>query len=224
MKLTAEQITYIENYIKSFDIKYYEVYMEILDHMILSVEAILEENKEITFEDAVLKAKVDGFGKKGFRGMMDEKLKLAQNQARKQNNKMIKEYFTFPKIVMTIAVFVGFFLFLMLFDDPRKSYVFSSATVFFIGLFQYFYFNKFLKIKKLYILKAQMINVGFSLFFSVFQLSNSVLVLGKETIDFNHVLMRLFMTFVFTFSLISLLVYIEIRKKTIEEIKTQIFV
>ena len=69
-----------------------------------------------------------------------------------------------------------------------------------------------------------MINVGFSLFFSVFQLSNSVLVLGKETIDFNHVLMRLFMTFVFTFSLISLLVYIEIRKKTIEEIKTQIFV
>lgn len=224
MKLTAEQITYIENYIKSFDIKYYEVYMEILDHMILSVEAILEENKEITFEDAVLKAKVDGFGKKGFRGMMDEKLKLAQNQARKQNNKMIKEYFTFPKIMMTIAVFVGFFLFLMLFDDPRKSYVFSSATVFFIGLFQYFYFNKFLKIKKLYILKAQMINVGFSLFFSVFQLSNSVLVLGKETIDFNHVLMRLFMTFVFTFSLISLLVYIEIRKKTIEEIKTQIFV
>ena len=224
MKLTEEQITYIENYIKSFDIKYYEVYMEILDHMILSVEAILEENKEITFEDAVLKAKVDGFGKKGFRGMMDEKLKLAQNQARKQNNKMIKEYFTFPKIMMTIAVFVGFFLFLMLFDDPSKSYVFSSATVFFIGLFQYFYFNKFLKIKKLYILKAQMINVGFSLFFSVFQLSNSVLVLGKETIDFNHVLMRLFMTFVFTFSLISLLVYIEIRKKTIEEIKTQIFV
>ena len=47
MKLTKEQITYIENYIKSFDIKYYEVYMEILDHMILSVEAILEENKEI---------------------------------------------------------------------------------------------------------------------------------------------------------------------------------
>ena len=224
MKLTAKQITYIENYIKSFDIKYYEVYMEILDHMILSVEAILEENNEISFEDAVVKAKNEGFGKKGFKGMMDEKLKLAQKQARKQNNKMIKEYFTFPKVVMTVAVFVGFFLFLMLFDDPRKSYVFSSATVIFIGLFQYFYFNKFLKIKKLYILKAQMINVGFSLLFSVFQSSNSVLVLGKETLDFNHILMRLFMTSVFTFSLISLLVYIEIRKQTIEELKTQIFV
>ena len=48
--------------------------------------------------------------------------------------------------------------------------------------------------------------------------------LGKESLDFNHILMRLFMTLVFTFSLISLLVYIEIRKKTIEELKTQIFV
>ena len=40
--------------------------MEILDHMILSVEAILEENNEISFEDAVLKTKVEGFGKKVF--------------------------------------------------------------------------------------------------------------------------------------------------------------
>ena len=118
MKLTEEQITYIENYIKSFDIKYYEVYMEILDHMILSVEAILEENKEITFEDAVLKAKVDGFGKKGFRGMMDEKLKLAQNQARKQNNKMIKEYFTFPKIV---TAFISSDLEFISLHDSRTS-------------------------------------------------------------------------------------------------------
>ena len=60
-------------------------------------------NQCIVFEDAVLRAKMEGFGKKGFRGMMDEKLRLAQNQARKQNNKMIKEYFTFPKIMMTVA-------------------------------------------------------------------------------------------------------------------------
>ena len=152
MKLTEEQITYIENYIKSFDIKYYEVYMEILDHMILSVEAILEENKEITFEDAVLKAKVDGFGKKGFRGMMDEKLKLAQNQARKQNNKMIKEYFTFPKIVMTLSVFVGYFVFLGFFDDPKKININCIVFIGLLAILQFVYFWKFRKIKVLYCL------------------------------------------------------------------------
>ena len=224
MKLTEEQITYIENYIKSFDIKYYEVYMEILDHMILSVEAILEENKEITFEDAVLKAKVDGFGKKGFRGMMDEKLKLAQNQARKQNNKMIKEYFTFPKIMMTLSVFVGYFIFLGFFDDPRKAHGIISSALMFFGFSQYLYFKKFQKIKNFYILKTHLLNFASILLFPIYQLSNSFLIFGKESIDFDHFLTRLFMTIVFTFLLISLLVYIEIRKKTIAELKTQIFV
>ena len=224
MKLTEEQITYIENYIKSFDIKYYEVYMEILDHMILSVEAILEENKEITFEDAVLKAKVDGFGKKGFRGMMDEKLKLAQNQARRQNNKMIKEYFTFPKIVMTLSVFVGYFVFLGFFDDPKKININCIVFIALLAILQFVYFWKFRKINKLNVLKTQVLSNMYFLSFSVVNITQLFYNLGKETLDFNHILMRLFMTSVFTFSLISLLVYIEIRKKTIEELKTQIFV
>ena len=224
MKLTEEQITYIENYIKSFDIKYYEVYMEILDHMILSVEAILEENKEITFEDAVLKAKVDGFGKKGFRGMMDEKLKLAQNQARKQNNKMIKEYFTFPKIVMTLSVFVGYFVFLGFFDDSKKININCIVFIALLAILQIVYFWKFRKINKLNVLKTQVLSNMYFLSFAGVNITQLIYNLGKETLDFNHILMRLLMTSVFTFSLISLLVYIEIRKKTIEELKTQIFV
>ena len=224
MKLTEEQITYIENYIKSFDIKYYEVYMEILDHMILSVEAILEENKEITFEEAVVKAKVEGFGKNGFRGMMDEKLKLAQNQARKQNNKMIKEYFTFPKIVMTLSVFVGYFVFLGFFDDPKKININCIVFIGLLAILQFVYFWKFRKINKLNVLKTQVLSNMYFLSFAGVNITQLIYNLGKETLDFNHILMRLFMTSVFTFSLISLLVYIEIRKKTIEELKTQIFV
>ena len=224
MKLTTEQINYIENYIKSFNIKYYEVYMEILDHIILSVEEILEENAAITFEDAVLKAKIEGFGKDGFRGMMDEKLKSAQKQARKQNNKMIKEYFTFPKIVMTLTVFIGYFLFLQFFDDPRKAHAIIATVLIFFGLSQYLYFKKFQKIKSFYILKTHLLNFASMLLFPIYQLSNTILIYGKDSIDFNHFLIRLFMTTVFTFLLISLLVYIEIRKKTIEELKTQIFV
>ena len=224
MQLTKEQILYIEDYIKGFDVKYYEIYMEILDHMILSVEAILEQNKEIVFEDALLIAKTEGFGKKGFRGMMNEKVKLAQNQARKENNKKIKEYFTFPKMVLAIGVFVVYYFFLSFFDEPNKFFASTTGALVFIGFFQLFYFWKFRKFNKLYVLKTQMLNVTFSLFFAVFQLSNSFLILGKDTLDFNHILSRLFMTLIFTFSLISLLVFIEVRKRSVEELKTQIFV
>lgn len=224
MKLTAEQISYIENYIKSFNIKYYEVYMEILDHIILSVEAILANDSEISFEDAVLKAKVEGFGKKGFRGMMDERLKLAQIQARKQNNRMIKEYFTFPKIVMTLTVFIGYFLFLMFFEDPKKINIICIVFIGLLAILQTVYFWKFRKINKWNILKTQVLSNMYFLSFAGVNITQLIYNLGKETLDFNHILMRLFMTSVFTFSLISLLVYIEIRKKTIEELKTQIFV
>jgi hypothetical protein len=224
MKLTEEQITYIENYIKSFDIKYYEVYMEILDHMILSVEDLLDNNKEVTFEEAVVKAKVEGFGKKGFRGMMDEKLKLAQVQARKQSNKKIKEYFTFPKIMMTLTVFVGYFLFLGFFDEPMLTNLLSISVIAFLSIFQLVFSYKYRKQNGMHLIKYQILNQMYSLSFIALNITNALNILGKEYIEFNNILMRLFMTSDFTFSLISLLVYIEIRKKTIAELKTQIFV
>jgi len=224
MKLTTEQITYIENYIKSFDIKYYEVYMEILDHMILSVEDLLENSNEVAFEEAVVKAKVEGFGKNGFRAMMDEKLKLAQKQARKQNHKMIKEYFTFPKIMKTLTVFVGYFLFLGFFDEPMLTNLLSISVIVFLSIFQLVFSYKYRKQNGMHILKYQILTQMYSLSFIALNITNALNILGKESIDFNHILMRLFMTSVFTFSLISLLVYIEIRKKTIEELKTQFFV
>lgn len=224
MKLTENQTTYIENYIKRFDIKYYEVYMEILDHMILSVENILEKDKEISFEDAVVKAKVEGFGKKGFKGMMEEKQKLAQKQASKYNFKRIKEYFTFPKIVLTISIFVVYYWFLSFFENPAKPNMIAVLLVGFMAIFQIAYSWKYRKINKLHILKTETLNNSFTMAFLGTHITQAYTNLGKESIDFNHILMRLFMVLVFTFSLISLLVYIEIRKKTVEELKTQIFV
>lgn len=224
MPLNSDQIKEIETYINSFNIKYYEIYMEILDHMILSVETILIENKCISFEDAVVKAKAEGFGKKGFREIMNEKVKLAQKQARKYNSNQIKEYFSFPKIALTIGVFLGYFLAMLFFKEPRKLYVNATGLLVLIGAFQFIYFRKYTKLNKLYILKTHLLNLGLSFVFAIFQLSNSLLILGKDTLDFNHVLIRLFMAFVFTLSFISLLVYIEIRKKTIEELKKQVFI
>jgi hypothetical protein len=225
MKLNQEQLTHIESYINKNDIKYYELYMEILDHMILSVEDILERDKEISFEKAVMIAKVEGFGrKKGFRGMMVEKQKLAQKQASKDNFKRIKEYFTFPKMLLTICVFLLYFLFLTFFENPAKANMLAILIVGFSAIFQLFYSRKYRKINKLYVLKTETLNSSYILAFTGTQITQAYTNLGKESIDFSHILMRLFMTLVFTFSLISLLVYIEIRKKTIEELKTQIFV
>ena len=224
MKLSTEQIAYIEKYISRFDIQFYEIYMEILDHMILSVEDILQNDKTISFEEAVVKAKVEGFGKMGFRGMMDEKVKVAHKMNTKENLKMIKAYFTFPKIVLTLFVFVGYYLFLLLFKNPDKVNLLVILAVGLGGIFQITFSWHYRKINARDVLKTQVLNSTYFLSFMGSQITQVFTILGKDSIDFNHILMRLFMTFVFTFSVLAVLVYIEIRKKTIVELQQQIFV
>ena len=224
MKLNDEQITYIENYIQQNDINYYEIYIEILDHMILSVEELLEKNPTKNFEEAVLIAKVEGFGrKKGFRGLLREKLKLAQKKARKDNLKSIKEFFTFPKLVLTLSVFVCYYWFLNFFKEPQQANIVAISIVALFGIFQSLYYKKYTKINKMIILKTQLLGVNSSLIFALTQLSTSFIIYTNNFIDFSHFLAKVMMSIVFTFALISLLVFIEVRKKTIEELKTQIF-
>ena len=224
MKLNDEQVNYIEKYIQWYDIKYYEIYMEILDHMILSVEAILEEDNTISFKKAVDKAKIEGFGNEGYIGIMEEKVKLANKKFSRDNFKMIKAYFSFPKIVFTCFVAIAYFIFLSLFENPSKANYIAIVIVGFTGLTQMLYSWKYRKFNKLYVLKAQVLNNTYILSFFGVNITQIYANLGKDSIDFNHILMRLFMTFVFTFSVLAVLVYIEIRKKTIVELQQQIFV
>ncbi len=223
MKLSLEQIQYIENYIKSFDIKYYEIYMEILDHMVLAVEEIMTENPEISLENAVLQAKKEGFGNKGFNGMMEERVKLAQKQATKHNNRIIKEYFTFPKIALTALVFIAYFIFLGFFENPIKANLVMVSIIMIIGIFQFFYFWKYTRINKFYVLKTQKLSNNYLVVFLGMNLNNIFINFGKDTLDFSSIWMKLIMSVIFTFSLVSLLVYIQVRKKTVIELKNEIF-
>ena len=224
MKLNDEQITYIENYIKQNDINYYEIYMEILDHMILSVEDLLEKNPTKNFEEVVLIAKVEGFGrKKGFRGLLREKLKLAQEKARKDNFNSIKEYFTFPKLVLTLSVFVCYYWFLNFFKEPQQANIVAISVVALFGIFQAFYYRKYTKINKMIVLKTHLLGVYSSLIFAFTQLSGAFIINSNNAIDYNHFIVKGIMAIIFTFTFISLLVFIEVRKNTIEELKTQIF-
>jgi len=52
MKLTKKQIIYIDDYIKYHKVKYWDIRIELLDHIVTSVEEKLE--KGISFDDAII--------------------------------------------------------------------------------------------------------------------------------------------------------------------------
>ena len=79
MKLTTEQINYIENYIQSFDIKWYEIQVELTDHMISIMEEIWEQDPELTFHQVKHQAE-QRFGRGYFKSIVAERKTILQKE------------------------------------------------------------------------------------------------------------------------------------------------
>lgn len=70
MKLTKEEIKYIDNYLIKNDVKFWDVRLELLDHMVSAVEDKIE-NKGISFNEALLEVH-QGFGNRIQNGYTNE--------------------------------------------------------------------------------------------------------------------------------------------------------
>ena len=221
MKLSSEQIKYIENYIARFEIKYYEVYMEILDHLILGVEAIMEHDKTISLENAAVRAKVEGFGKMSLREIEEEKVKSINSKNRKSFNKQLKSYFDFPKSMITLGFFVVYFLLLSVLDNPQKFQAIVVVGILIIGLFQLGSFKKLRKKDGFYILKTESFFLYFNLLMAGVHINNGLVILGKDVIDFQNIYIRILMSVLFTYTLLSYFVFMKIRKSTLLELKQE---
>ncbi len=224
MKLTANQIIYIERYLSRFEIKFYEVYMEILDHLILKTESILENNSEISFEEAVVMAKEEEFGKKGFADLIQAKTKALNRNNSKKFNAQVKAYFTFPKVILTMSSLVFFYLLISFFEKPEKAALAIVLVIFIIGIIQLIPFWQFRKKNTFHLMVTDSLFGFYQLTTIGYNFTLALVLLGKESLDFNHIIIKLVLSLLIVFSLISLLIFIKIRNKTITELQTQIFI
>lgn len=107
MKLTAEQIDYVFNYVGSHDIKWYELQVELTDHMVSSMEEIWERDPELTFHQVKYYAENKFVGDSSFKSIEEERTKNLRKEYRKTQLKMVAEYLKFPKIISSVlAVFL----------------------------------------------------------------------------------------------------------------------
>ena len=119
MKLTTEQIEYVSNYIKSFDIKWYELQVELTDHMVNSMEEIWEKDPELTFHQVKQYAE-NSFGRNGFKAIEEDRIQILRKEFRKAQWKMITKYLKFPKIFGSILL--GFLAYQVsfYFEEPHE--------------------------------------------------------------------------------------------------------
>jgi hypothetical protein len=116
MKLTAEQIEYVSNYVKSFDIKWYELQVELTDHMVNSMEEIWEKEPELTFHQVKQYAE-NRFGRNGFKEVEKERRIILHKEFNRSQWKMVVEYLKFPKIAMSVLLVVFVYRISFYFED-----------------------------------------------------------------------------------------------------------
>ena len=119
MKLTTEQIEYVASYIKSFDIKWYELQVELTDHMLNSMEEIWEKDPELTFHQVKYRAE-QGFRRNYFSEVQKERKMILQKEYNRQMRKMAADFLKFPKIIGSILLGILIYQVSFYFENPSK--------------------------------------------------------------------------------------------------------
>ena len=106
--LSNEQIVSLFIFCEKHFVKYYEVQLELVDHLANAVETKMDKDHKLTFEKALEEVHRD-FGVMGFAPLVSEKQIAAEEQSRKLFWKLFKDQFRWPKIlgflVLTVAMF-----------------------------------------------------------------------------------------------------------------------
>lgn len=107
-KLTTQQIDQLFEFTKKHYVEYYDVQVELVDHLANAIEAEWKENPAISFEDA-LNVEFKKFGIFGFTGLVEQK----QAELHKYYNKMlwneVLKFISIPKVILTVALYLGIF-------------------------------------------------------------------------------------------------------------------
>ncbi|RTY81255.1 hypothetical protein EKL99_13040 [Flavobacterium sp. ZB4P23] len=219
MKLTTEQIEYVSNYVKSFDIKWYELQVEFTDHMVSSIEEIWEKDPELTFHQVKQNAANKFVGDSSFKAIQEERKRILQKLYRKVQWKMITEYLKFPKIFGSILLVYLAYTFSAYFVSPQKYLAVLFCSLLLIGLPSLYYWWKSKEIDGKHFLTLETLNPNL-LVFSFPNLGMSMSNLLKQELVQYQWLVLLFCC-IWVLGILISITAIHLQKETKENVKKQ---
>jgi hypothetical protein len=126
MKLTETHIQELYKFTRKHYVYFYDVQSELVDHLANDIEDLWLAQPNLSFQDA----RDTSFKKFGIFGFMDV-IEAKQSQMNKRYRKILwhffKEWFTIPKVLITISISVVIFSFLKL---PNSEYILLGVLLF----------------------------------------------------------------------------------------------
>lgn len=102
--LTKEQIEYLFAFCRKHWVNYYDVQIELVDHLANAIEDKIAANPKLAFEEALTQTH-KSFGVRGFAPVVQEKQRAIERQSRRLLLQLFKQQFRWPKIILALMIF-----------------------------------------------------------------------------------------------------------------------
>jgi len=147
MKLNDKQITDLMQFTKQHLVEYYDVQLELVDHLANDIEHIWLENPALSYEEAKKKA-FKKFGVFGFQEVIEEKQKTMRKRYWKMFGKIFTSYFKIPKILMTLSLMMAYYL--LISNVPFSKTIIGSSylIILVLGMIKAYQYHFQIKKKK----------------------------------------------------------------------------
>ena len=103
--LTTEQIAALFQFCQKHSVRYYDIQVELVDHIATAIEAKMETNTDISFDEA-LREEYKNFGITGFGRYLSEKETQVKKQLARERRKMLLNFLTPPQIFLVLLFLV----------------------------------------------------------------------------------------------------------------------
>jgi hypothetical protein len=138
MKLNTQQIEQLYTFTRQHYVEWYDLQSEIVDHLANAIEQEWEQNPNRTF-DEVLNKEFKKFGVFGFMDIVEERQKFLNKKYTRLIWSYYREFFGLPKIILTVALFMGFHTIIHLVANLN---IFQTIVVSFLLVSVFFTFKK----------------------------------------------------------------------------------
>ena len=137
MKLTTSQIDQLFTFTRQHYVEWYDLQSELVDHLANAIETDWQENPTLSFE-AALNIEFKKFGVFGFMDVVEKRQAALSKKYNSIVWKHFKDFFSVPKIILTVAMTLAMFLILKI--SAVKEYIFLGFyLLMIIGMFYEIY-------------------------------------------------------------------------------------
>lgn len=138
--ITQQETKALFEVCENYGVIFYDVQIEIVDHLASFIEQLWEEDHELDFEQAKKRA-ILSFGKSNFTKMAREKEKEVGRKYNILLWRYFVEFYKWPKLLMTISFTMGLYLLFQIGNEvePLVPFYFGALLVFFVLYLLAFY-------------------------------------------------------------------------------------